>query len=607
MFCVVTMLSRDVRFLVRRSGSRLGTLVAQRYEKNEYGILVEDSMAGWEGRRMSTLVAWGLNSWGECGVSSLRPVLPQAEEVAGVAGEAICQLSAGSSHSMVLEKNEGSVFTFGKGSSGELGSGKMDPAFTAARVEHLVGSHHITSVAAGATHSLYLNQEGNLLASGKMAGKHSKAAIWNHYNEDLDNTSSQDGIDGFAGDDDVAHMLVSQGNMQPYRRVDAYGNFVQRYPESSSVVAPQQEPSGYASSFHFIPFIDHRSRAIELQASKFMYSDPLRNLMDTTSASKVWNDHMSSDSSWTDSVSLPTLLGGGAGLMGSIVSSGTQDVLNSSQIKHISSSPVGDTSMAIDVSGAPVLIKPLKTKLHAFDGSDVPASWAQSSYPSPIVLQQVLDNGGAVQTAIGEDFYAVLTDNGKVVLWWVNEDASKQPREAVCTVKKGQRTFYSQQRMTVTVLDLETPVRQISSSLHSLCMTDGMSVWRLRIPSLLRSSSTERIHHLASSDSITEEMKGSDVGISKLVSGVRSTAVITDVGKLWLWGNILSESEMAKASLAAEKEGFGHWSYSKSSTDASSKKRWAGLGGSQTPTEVPGLHGITDIALGKKHALALIV
>lgn len=601
------MLSRDVRFLVRRGSSKVTSLFSQRHDTNEYGILEESLRL--DGKRMSTLVAWGLNTWGECGVSSLRPVLPQAEEVAGVAGEAISQLSAGSSHSMVLEKDEGSVFTFGKGSSGELGSGKMDPVFTAARVEHLVGSHHITSIAAGATHSLYLNQEGNLLASGKMAGKHSSAAIWNHYNDDLETASSLDGMDGLGGDDDVAHMLVSQGDVQHYRRADAYGNFVQRYPERSSVVAPQQE-SSYApsSSFHFIPFIDHRSRAIELQTSKFMYSEPLRNLMDTSSASKVWNDHMSSDSSWTDSVSLPTLLGGGAGLMGSIVGSGTQDVLNSSQIKSIVSSPVGDTSMAIDISGAPVLIMPLKTKIYAFDSSDVPASWAQSSYPCPIVLKNIMDNGGAIQAAIGEDFYTVLTENGTVVVWWMNEDAPKQQKDAVRTIKKGSRTFYSQGNTTVTVLDLGTPVKQISASLHSICMTDGISVWRVRIPGLFRSSETERIDHLSSTESIRQEMKSSDVGITKVVSGIRSTAVITDAGKLWLWGNIMSESDFIKASHAAEKEGFGHWSYSKPSPDVStSKKLWAGLGGSQTPREVPGLHGITDIALGKKHALALVV
>ena len=103
-------------------------------------------------------------------------------------------------------------------------------------------------------------------------------------------------------------------------------------------------------------------------------------------------------------------------------------------------------------------------------------------------------------------------------------------------------------------------------------------------------------------------MKNTDVGIKKVVSGIRSTAVITDAGKLWLWGNILSENDFIKASHAAEKEGFGHWSYSKTSSDVSSnKKLWAGLGGSKTPVEIPGLHGITDIALGKKHALALIV
>lgn len=582
--------------------------------QKESGFVFDEVFDGCERRKMSTLVAWGLNTWGECGVSSLRPVLAQPEEVAGVTGEAISHLSAGSSHSVVVGKNDGSVFTFGKGSSGELGSGKMDPVFTAARVEHLVGNHRITSVAAGATHSLYLNEDGNILASGKMPAKDSTAALWNHFHGDQE-TISLDGDELAGDDDDEAHALVSQGDLQHYRRADVYGNFVQRHHERSSVVAPQHEPS-YApsSSFHFVPFIDHRSRAIEVQTSKYMFSEPLRHLTDTHSASKLWNDHMSPDASWTDSVSLPMLLGGGAGLMGSIVGSGQQHIFNSSRIKQIVSCPVGVTSMAIDISGSPVLIEPLKTKLHAFDRSDVPASWAQSSYPCPVVMQHVLDNGGAIDAAIGEDFYSVLTSNGKVVVWWTDESPGKVNRkDAIRTIKKGAHTFYSQQNTTMTVLDMGTPIRHLSSSLHSLCMSDSISVWRLRIPGLIHSSQTDRVERIAAPDAVKKEMHvaTSDVGITKLVSGVQSTAVITDAGKLWLWGNVLSEPELAKATLAAEKEGFGHWSYSslerKPYTTASSSKHWAGLGGSRTPIEVPGLHGITDISLGKKHALAVVV
>ena len=127
-------------------------------------------------------------------------------------------------------------------------------------------------------------------------------------------------------------------------------------------------------------------------------------------------------------------------------------------------------------------------------------------------------------------------------------------------------------------------------------MTDGTSVWRLNIPSTSPIDSLE--------DPI-REMTTKDVGITKMVAGTRSTAVITSNGKLWLWGSILSPHELEQEKHAAEAEGFGHWSFS-GTHDASGESSWAGLG-SPSPTEVPGLHGVSDVSLGTKHALAVVV
>lgn len=149
----------------------------------------------------------------------------------------------------------------------------------------------------------------------------------------------------------------------------------------------------------------------------------------------------------------------------------------------------------------------------------------------------------------------------------------------------------------VTIVDSLPPLVDMSASNGSICMSDGTSVWSLNIPSTSPIDSLE--------DPI-REMKTKDVGIAKMVAGPRSTAVITSNGKLWLWGTILSPQELEKEKHAAEAQGYGHWSFS-STEDSSRESSWAGLGGSPTPTEVPGLHGVSDVSLGTKHALAVVV
>ncbi|KAI8109370.1 hypothetical protein M9434_000654 [Picochlorum sp. BPE23] len=555
------------------------------------------------GTRSMSLVAWGVNRWGECGVSSMKPVLEVPEEVGGVRGEGIADMCTGVSHSLVVSE-EGHVYSFGKGSCGELGTGRLDPVFTAARVEHLVGSHRIVSASVGPTHSFYLNEKGHILAAGKyMRSNHS---VWSHQQDE----DGQPG-DGMGDEEDLAQMfLQDEGNrvrgslFEAHHhvrnegsrlRVDAYGNFVKegRGRAHSTPVAAAQEPNW--GSMHFVPFIDHRSRSLEIQNSKYMLSEPLKKMSDALSASKLWDDHMSGENA-TDSVSLPTLLGGGAGLMGSIVSAGSRQIF-ASRMKGIASCSVSGQSIAIDESNMPVMIEPLRIGLHAFEKTGVPASWAQGSYPSSIVLDAVRDNGGAVKAGIGEHYSCVLTSNGRVVVWWNNVVHSNSKQDDSIIVRKGSRAFYVKGKTMVTVVDSLPPLVDMSASNGSICMSDGTSVWRLNIPSASPIDSLE--------DPV-REMTTKDVGIAKMVAGPRSTAVITGNGKLWLWGTILSPQELVKEKHAAETQGYGHWSFS-SADDSSRESSWAGLGGSPTPTEVPGLHGVSDVSLGTKHALAVVV
>jgi len=358
--------------------------------------------------------------------------------------------------------------------------------------------------------------------------------------------------------------------------------------------ASHQETSW--ASMHLVPFIDHRPRSLEMQHAKYMYSDSIRSMSEKYSASKAWADHMSGEDALS-TVALPTLLGGGAGLMGKIIGTGKNEIL-ASRMKSIHSCISSGKSIAINEFNVPVMLEPLKTKLYGFQKDGVPASWMQASVPHKMVLGEIENNGGAVKAGAGEGYYAVLTSNGNVIVWW--SDAVPGPSNRTLDEKS---TKYGIQRIRIQdgtamfILSGVPALCDIAMSPGAISCTDGSSVWHLSIPS---SNNFSDIGHPR------RILQFEDIGIKKLVAGGRSWAAVTDAGTLWIWGTVLTHLELEKALQYAEmREGFGHWSYGSDpiSTNVSS---WPGLGGDMEPREVPGLHGVSDIALGMKHAIATV-
>lgn len=577
--------------------------------------------------RYSTLVSWGVNGSGECGVSqsgawdthAFTSLVSSPTEV--LDGLCFSSISAGLVHGAAAV-SDGTVFTFGKGSNGELGTGRMDPVLEASRVEHLVDHHRIRSVAAGRTCTWFLNEEGNVLGCGTYAtgAAYGMAEHWG--SSGISGSSGSLSVVGSLDEDD---MLDEVGGLQIFAggrqgtpqhgigMMDAYGNYMRDNIKSPS--APTQHPGH--SLQHFIPFIDHRARSIEMQQSKYLFSDPLRNLVEIDSAQRVWGD-MADLSCFSENVSLPTLTGG-AGLMGRIVGS-SQNMLNRDSITSLGTCLYSGRTLAINSEGLPVVVEALRqTRALPMDPLSMPASWAQSSMPPPVVISVVEDNGGAVKAVVGEDWYAVLCRDGRVVVWW-NEDGGgaragpgvlsplstpttpakscSDRRKKVKTIKKGGSVFCMQDGTAVTTISVgaQGHILDVSASLGDLFVSDGRRVWRLPIPSKNRMDAIARIK-------MDEDGRGDaaglvmDIGeaqIRKMDVNARGTvAAVTDSGHLWILGDVVSESDL---------------SHVIGKQDQKRGRIWEGIrsvNGSEAVL-VPGLHGVSDVSLGEHHALAVV-
>ena len=574
--------------------------------------------------RFSTLVSWGVNGSGECGVSqnsawdthAFTSLVSSPTEV--LDGFSFSSVSAGLVHGAAVV-SDGTVFTFGKGSNGELGIGRMDPVLEASRVEHLVGHHRIRSVVAGRTCTWFLNEEGNVLGCGTYATGDAGDMMeyWG--------SSGSSGSLGAMGSPDEDDLLDEVGGLQIFAggrqgahqagigMMDAYGNFMRDNFKAPS--APTQHPGH--SLQHFIPFIDHRARSVEVQQSKYLFSDPLRNMAEIDSAQRVWGD-MAELSRFSENVSLPTLAGG-AGLMGRIVGS-SQSLLNRNSITSLGSCLYSGRTLAINSEGLPVVFEALRpTSALPMDPSSMPASWAQSSMPPPVVISAVEDNGGAVKAVVGEDWFGVLCRDGRVVVWWSEDEVSAlggagrssprltsatapnpstSKRARVATIKKGSSVFCTQDGTTVTTISVgvEGGIREVAASLGELFVSDGRRVWKLPLPSKHRMEAIASIKKdgNAVGDVAALVMDVGDARVSKLDVNSRGTvATVTDSGHLWLLGDVVTDSDL---------------SYIIGKQDQKRGRIWEGIRSEDNSEAVlvPGLHGVSDVSLGEHHALAVV-
>ncbi|WP_198360488.1 Ig-like domain-containing protein [Thermincola potens] len=108
-----------------------------------------------------TVWAWGINDQGQLGNGGqdLNPH-KNPEQVPGLTG--VTALAPGGYHVVAL-KNDGTVWTWGKNDSGQLGDGTYTSRFSPGQVPGLTG---VKAVAAGANHTVVLKTDGTVWAWG---------------------------------------------------------------------------------------------------------------------------------------------------------------------------------------------------------------------------------------------------------------------------------------------------------------------------------------------------------------------------------------------------------------------------------------------------------
>lgn len=111
-----------------------------------------------------TLWSWGTGSRGELGTGGFDTTSTAVRAWAGLTGATA--VVAGAYHSLALTR-DGSVWAWGRGTLGELGTGRFADEYVPQQVQNLAG---VTTIAAGGAHSLALTADGGVWAWGYGVG-----------------------------------------------------------------------------------------------------------------------------------------------------------------------------------------------------------------------------------------------------------------------------------------------------------------------------------------------------------------------------------------------------------------------------------------------------
>jgi alpha-tubulin suppressor-like RCC1 family protein len=594
--------------------------------------------------RSYAVVAWGQNNHGQCGVPSHAPALLTPQEVSGLAGHPLLSLVAGKNHSAAITADTGDAYTFGCGKFGKLGLGRTDPAYVPARIEALVGRAKIIGAALGDQHSLFLNEHGAVHACG-VSTDAGFDALDLHIEAYAERNRSN--ISGMVPGGNLAHgnggggISIDLSSFQPGNisssssKFSGNGGFASggaaiSAAAAAAAAAASESTTTFVPQHELVPLIDHRTRITELGFAQRLYTDDLRGIVMKDSSGRHYEASsttglLGANDAGGHHFSIPVRLGAAAAMLRSYDTDTTMQAL----------AACGGTggSIALSKQGLPMQLKvPRRWAAAHQDLAYRHAALLLPTEPCSLLTKVIEDGGGAVQITAGSGFFAALLESGRVVLWLNDSIASvtgrsvSEPKEekiGPVTLRALGNTFLAEY--------IEFPkMKAIAANHTSLLMTDGSSVWSIKVhgnrgggsggggDKNLSSTNTskgrpplqaQRVLHLP------------DEGITSLSAGGAAAAVVTDAGRLWLWGDVVAKEKAEEIERhAEEKEGFGHWSYSRISdqppsataienlipktTKGSSTPApwWPGLG-SKEPMVVPGLHGVKKVALGAGHAL----
>ncbi|PRW33122.1 E3 ISG15-- ligase HERC5 [Chlorella sorokiniana] len=627
---------------------------------------------GWQpsalGARGFSVVAWGRNSEGQCGVAAYLPLLLQPREVEAFAGLPVASLAAAKAHSAgVLASGE--VLTWGEGSDGKLGLGGTDSAHTPQFVQSLAGRVHVTGAALGRQHTLFLDSSGQAWATGE--NKEGQCGLGTPL-EELARQQRQQwevgavmpwspnaaaaGVGGAAAGGGGAAAAAAQQRAaaaaaafggQPSFEQQQFERNVEYFSQNSW----QQQ--------YLKPFVEHRERSSQLEAAMSMYDADLRTMVEQQSAWQRFEAAKGRD------ISIPGLM---PGQIATPVRLGRarQGIFNPgvAELAGLDAERIVQLSAGRFMSAAVTAAGEVWTFGGGFNGElGTGASWSPGARRVEGILAQVLkDNGGAVKVTAGGSFCAALTNSGRVVLWGQprgSEGMSAPPAAALANAAAPQpgsgsgrrrRGFYPLPRPGAAVAGGVAGTADAAGAAAGAAGAAGSSgektvseeIQNMRIQKqggVLVAEVTglppmkdvaAGFTHIAFTDGTSvwtvgrqglEAASGAaglrwleprrvlhrpDDGLASLAAGSFASAAITGDGELYLWGTVLSEDASTALLKQSESEGLGHWAYSSTSDPAAMEwSGWEGLGGPE-PRLVPGLHKYAPlvVALPLKFSMA---
>ncbi|KAL6755968.1 regulator of chromosome condensation 1/beta-lactamase-inhibitor protein II [Haematococcus lacustris] len=258
------------------------------------------------------------------------------------------------------------------------------------------------------------------------------------------------------------------------------------------------------------------------------------------------------------------------------------------------------------------------------------SSWSTSAQKVCGALAQAIgDAGGAIKAVAGGTFCAVLTANGKVLLWGKLPGPEVGSADVLQVAEGLAMTLGA--RLVVGEVPGLPPIRHLVAGQQHLLLSDGERVWSIgrgldaagQEASLAPWSLPQAVWSggpggraagagLASlSASPAEVLSCAAEGVSSLAAGAHSSAAVTGDGRLWMWGRLLDQEHvrglrqrhqaMRMDPEGGEGEGWGE----EGREGGSSTWQWPGFGAPH-PQLVEGLGGrVRGVALGGWHALAL--
>jgi alpha-tubulin suppressor-like RCC1 family protein len=584
--------------------------------------------------RSYSILAWGQNNHGQCGVPSHAPALLTPQEVTGLSGHPLLTLVAGKNHSCAITTDTGEAYTFGCGTFGKLGLGRTDPAYVPARIEALVGRAKIIDAALGDQHSLFLDSHGAVHACGVSTdGGFDALDLHIEAHAEKNSVRGTGGSGGSGGITIDLSSFSSSGNSSSAfsssgttNRSGGFGGggaaASAAMSASSAAAVHQNEAPTFVPQYELVPLIDHRTRITELGFAQRLYTDDLRGIVMRDSSGRHYEASsttglLGANDAGGHHFSIPVRLGAAAAMLRSYDAD--------TSMRSVAACGATGGSIALSSTGVPMQLKvPRRWAATHQDLADRHAALLLPTEPCSLLAQVLENGGGAVQIAAGSGFFAALLVSGRVVIWLNDSIAAvtgksvSEPREE----KMGPVTLRALNNTFLAEYTDFPKITSIAANHTHVVMTDGSSVWSIKVHgSGKNSTNTSSIETLESNTTASQGplqaqrvLHLPDEGITALSAGGSAAAVVTDAGRLWLWGDVVSKEKAEEIEKnAEEKEGFGHWSYSGGNSSSSSSSSrvenktskaawWEGLG-SPVPVVVPGLHGVKKVALGAGHAL----